>query len=114
MSYGTKEDYAMGNLLAVIHGDGGHYQGEHGTLKAIEDAEKKVVAMKVLINEHGPTKLVTNTLTTTDWFGMNCEHQINQFDVNGDRAITFCNHKDNCSACEGNCYKENCPLSLST
>lgn len=33
----------LGNLLAVIHGDGGHYQDEHGTAKAVADAEAKVV-----------------------------------------------------------------------
>jgi hypothetical protein len=27
----------LGNLLAVIHRDGGHYQGEHGTDKAVAD-----------------------------------------------------------------------------
>lgn len=33
---------ALGNLLARIHRDGGHYQQKHGTRKAIEDAEKIV------------------------------------------------------------------------
>ena len=28
----------LGDLLAVIHCDGGHYQAEHGTAMAIEDA----------------------------------------------------------------------------
>lgn len=32
------------NLLAVIHGDGGHYVAEHGIDKATEDAETKVAA----------------------------------------------------------------------
>lgn len=31
------------NLLAVIHGDGGHYIEAHGLDKAIEDAESKVL-----------------------------------------------------------------------
>ena len=31
----------LGNLLAVIHGDGGHYEEEHGTQKAAKDAEAK-------------------------------------------------------------------------
>lgn len=30
---------ALGNLLAVIHRDGGHYQAEHGSEKAAKDAE---------------------------------------------------------------------------
>ncbi len=29
---------ALAELLAILHGDGGHYQQEHGTTKAIEDA----------------------------------------------------------------------------
>jgi hypothetical protein len=28
----------LGNLLAIIHRDGGHYQAEHGTQKAVADA----------------------------------------------------------------------------
>ena len=33
----------LGNLLAVIHRDGGHYQSEHGTEKASKDAQEIVV-----------------------------------------------------------------------
>lgn len=32
----------LDNLLAVIHRDGGHYQCEHGTKKACEDAQRRV------------------------------------------------------------------------
>lgn len=32
----------LGNLLAVIHRDGGHYQSEHGIDKAIEDAQRRI------------------------------------------------------------------------
>lgn len=32
----------LGNLLAVIHRDGGHYQSEHGIDKAIEDAQQRI------------------------------------------------------------------------
>lgn len=28
----------LGNILAVLHGDGGHYEAEHGTDKAVADA----------------------------------------------------------------------------
>jgi len=103
----TKEE-ALNELLAVIHGDGGHYQSRHGALKAIQDAIKIVEAPKTKT----ATKLITNNPT---WFGMNCEHQINQFcdsDTTGQPQITFCNHEDNSSVCEGNCYKENCPLQM--
>lgn len=31
----------IGELLAVLHADGGHYQYEHGTEKAVEDATTK-------------------------------------------------------------------------
>lgn len=30
----------IGNLLAIIHRDGGHHEGEVGTKQAIEDAKK--------------------------------------------------------------------------
>ena len=32
----------IGNLLAVIHRDGGHYQSEHGLDKAIADAQDRI------------------------------------------------------------------------
>lgn len=40
-----KEDYKtdswfLGNILAVMHSDGGHYQMDHGTEKAVDDALK--------------------------------------------------------------------------
>lgn len=35
----------LGDLLAVIHGDGGHYQYKHGAAKAVEDAVKKLSYM---------------------------------------------------------------------
>lgn len=31
----------LGELLAVLHGDGGHYEAEHGTDKAVADAMVK-------------------------------------------------------------------------
>jgi len=36
----AKVDQCVGNLLAVIHGDGGHYQADHGLVKACEDGER--------------------------------------------------------------------------
>lgn len=36
----------LSNLLAVIHADGGHYEAEHGTVKAVTDAIEKVFEMK--------------------------------------------------------------------
>lgn len=35
------------NLLARIHRDGGHYEGEHGTSKAVEDADFIISEMLV-------------------------------------------------------------------
>src|SRR5574337_661402 len=35
----------VGELLAIIHGDGGHYRAEHGTEKAAADAIPKVYAL---------------------------------------------------------------------
>ena len=37
-------EYWLGSLLAVIHRDGGHYQAEHGTKKASDDAQQRVRA----------------------------------------------------------------------
>ena len=34
-------DFWLGELLAVIHGDGGHYRAEHGNEKATKDALAK-------------------------------------------------------------------------
>ena len=31
----------LGNLLAILHGDGGHYENKHGTDKAVADAIDK-------------------------------------------------------------------------
>lgn len=35
-----KAETALGNLLAIIHRDGGHYQSEHGAEKAVEEAHQ--------------------------------------------------------------------------
>jgi hypothetical protein len=45
------EDYAatdrlLGDMLAVIHGDGGHYQAKHGVAKAVADAIAKYYATR--------------------------------------------------------------------
>lgn len=36
----------VGELLAVIHGDGGHYLQKHGMEKACADAEQVVVGLR--------------------------------------------------------------------
>lgn len=41
----------LGNLLAVIHSDGGHYISEHGWTKALEDAEAIVLADRMTTDE---------------------------------------------------------------
>ena len=41
----------LGNLLARIHGDGGHYLEEHGIDKAVSDADDIVVNLFKLRNE---------------------------------------------------------------
>lgn len=45
---------ALGNLLARIHRDGGHYQAEHGTEKACIDAETKFNEIRQVIAERPP------------------------------------------------------------
>ena len=36
----------LSNLLARLHRDGGHYEAEHGTAKAVIDAEKNWVILR--------------------------------------------------------------------
>jgi len=43
--------HLLSELLAVIHGDGGYYEGEHGTEKATRDAIKKVLKLKTATAE---------------------------------------------------------------
>ncbi len=38
--------HEIGELLCVIHGDGGHYIEEHGMKKAIEDAHKEYYKLR--------------------------------------------------------------------
>ena len=40
-------EYWLGEILAVIHGDGGHYRAQHGNQKATEDAIAKWHARSV-------------------------------------------------------------------
>lgn len=42
-AYGIAIPRTIGDLLAVIHRDGGHYEGEHGFIKAYDDAVLKVL-----------------------------------------------------------------------
>ena len=39
-------DSVLLNLLAVIHGDGGHYVARHGLEKAVDDAKKVINKLK--------------------------------------------------------------------
>ena len=41
---------AASNLLAIIHGDGGHYEGKHGTVKACKDAEGVVSGLRLKLD----------------------------------------------------------------
>lgn len=66
-SLGPKPDFAgidrdrtlLGELLAVIHGDGGHHQNEHGTWRATSDAISAVHALRL------KTEAVAIKVTTT-------------------------------------------------
>lgn len=39
----SDSDRLLGNLLAIIHRDGGHYQDQHGTARAATDAGATVL-----------------------------------------------------------------------
>ena len=43
----SEVDQCVGDLLAVAHGDGGHYLQEHGLAKACKDAEKVVTDLRM-------------------------------------------------------------------
>jgi hypothetical protein len=50
----AQEQRVLGGLLAIIHGDGGHYQAEHGTAKAVEDAITKWNALTQASRKSAP------------------------------------------------------------
>lgn len=50
MNKAKESEHWLGELLAVIHCDGGHYQSEHGVIKATQDAISKRSAMVVEID----------------------------------------------------------------
>ncbi|CAB4156131.1 Protein of unknown function DUF2158 [uncultured Caudovirales phage] len=50
------EESMLLNLLAVIHRDGGHYQAEHGTRKAVEDACKEWQRLISIVEKTGLTE----------------------------------------------------------
>lgn len=43
-------NYWLGELLAVIHRDGGHYLSAHGIKKASKDALEEIIRLKVATN----------------------------------------------------------------
>ena len=42
----------LGNLLAIIHRDGGHYIGKHGVDKAVKDAKVILGRLMSLEDDH--------------------------------------------------------------
>jgi len=50
------EESMLLNLLAVIHRDGGHYQAEHGTRKAVADACKEWQRLISIVEKTGLTE----------------------------------------------------------
>jgi len=47
--FSKEAEQAIGDLLAVIHGDGGHHTETHGWKKACEDAREEVNKMRLTI-----------------------------------------------------------------
>lgn len=54
----TNHENLLGSLLAVIHGDGGHYIDDHGWEKAVEDAYKIVVANRYRLDNETVSRAV--------------------------------------------------------
>lgn len=46
LDFAKKENQAFGNVLAVIHRDGGHYITKHGHVKASKDAISMVIELR--------------------------------------------------------------------
>ena len=47
----------VSNLLAVIHGDGGHYIDQHGWKKATDDAIEVVTSLRVARESHAVVRI---------------------------------------------------------
>lgn len=47
-----KAERQLSSLLARIHGDGGHYEDEHGTEQAAADADVKIVKLRAALQEY--------------------------------------------------------------
>lgn len=67
----TKTDTArhLSNLLARIHRDGGHYEAEHGTDKAVADADARVAMLNVMADAPQP-QLLTDAARDAKPIGM--------------------------------------------
>lgn len=48
----TDTNQHLGNLLAIIHRDGGHYMSKHGVDKAMKDAEVILGRLMSLEDDH--------------------------------------------------------------
>lgn len=48
----NEKSTTLNNLLAVIHRDGGHYEQEHGSFKAGQDAEKLILGMRTAAEDN--------------------------------------------------------------
>jgi hypothetical protein len=63
------EESMLLNLLAVIHRDGGHYQAEHGTRKAVQDACKEWQRLILIAEKTGLTEPPTvDGMSLRDYF----------------------------------------------
>jgi hypothetical protein len=50
-NFGMTSLPSLSDLLAIIHRDGGHYEAEHGTQRAFEDAVRIVHSYRIQIEE---------------------------------------------------------------
>lgn len=78
------ENAFLGEMLAVIHRDGGHYQATHGSAKAVEDAITKWYKLATenaelqrrmgLMREHMSHKQCSGGECWTEWGSFLCYH----------------------------------------
>ena len=85
---------AVGDLLAVIHGDGGHYQAEHGTAKAAAEALTKYnkVMQDIATGDSGARVAVPGR----DWYCPHCKVLVAPEDVTFEQA-----HDERAGGCGG-------------
>lgn len=87
------EAIMLRNLLARIHGDGGHYVEQHGIDKAIEDADARVVAWQVAAADRAANE-AGRAAGPVEWLIEYEEQGIHRRNVCGHNSVADYRHID--------------------